>query len=77
MDGYENMLMTTLYQMVIELDRINDARREEQCLQKVYDWYNQKILSTYINKITRSREHSPLHTQQAHTAPHEHTADEQ
>lgn len=53
---YENMLMTNLYQMIIELDRINDHEKEIKCLEKVYEWYNQKIVSTYINKITKSRD---------------------
>jgi len=47
--------MTNLFHMVTELDRINDKEKERECLEKVWDWYSQKIANTFITKITSTK----------------------
>lgn len=58
-DLNENTLMTNLYSMIVELDRINNPSQEGQCLDSVHDWYHKQLLSNNINKLTQSRIHSP------------------
>jgi len=45
--------------MISEINRISDKSRQENAIDKVYKWYNDKILTTYIDKLTKSRSNSP------------------
>lgn len=47
--------MGNLFQMISEINKINDHTKKEECLQKIYEWYKKKIQSTFINKLTKSK----------------------
>jgi len=45
-EPYENVLLLNLQNMISEINRINDKNRQENAIDKVYKWYNDKILTT-------------------------------